>query len=833
MVSDLRYAIRSLAKSPGFTAVTLFTLALGIGANTAMFSLLDRVVLRLLPVKEPERLVMVTERGNLYGTTYGANNISWPLFEDLRDGNHVFSDMFCRFPTSVTLGDGDRAAQVTAELVSAKYFSTLGVNAALGRIIVPSDDLVPDNQPVVVLSYNFWESYFNADRSIVGHSLLLNDCKMTVIGVAQPGFDGVEIGNPAKLFVPIMMKTEMTPHSDNLKDHRRRVAWVTAYGRLKPGISDSQAQASLQPLLHGILEMEVQMPQFRQYSAEDRQQFLRNRIELVSGSDSGLRDQMRKPLWILVGLTGAVLLLACANLANLTLARATAREQEISLRLALGASRGRIVRQLMAETLLLSGVGAVLALGLATLADLFLFRIYLSSDTGTQFAISAAPGWRVLVFALGLLLVTALAFGLLPAIRGSRADLISSLKEKSGTGATGSVSLRRAFAITQVSISLPLLVGAALFVRTLRNLEKQDPGFSTSRLLTFKVDPSLAGYTDDETESYYDRLAVNLQSVPGVLSVGFSAGPLLRGWAWHGAVLGRDFAGAPSQEQPVLAMVGPDYFSTLGIPILAGRPFTEQDRGRGSIRYAIVNQSFVKRFLPAGDPLGRRFGLVDDRDAANTQANIQVIGVIPDSQYRDLRETPPPQAYFPYFEDAHVRDMNIYLRTRGAPRLLEGELQERMRQFDPRVPVVGLETMDEQIDRSLKTERLVASLSAVFGGLALLLAVTGLYGVMAYSVTRRTREMGIRLALGATPQKIVGMVMRETSLMVWTGLAVGAGLVPALASLVQHQLFGLNPYDPWTVLGGALCLAVTAGLAGLVPALRASSVNPINALRHD
>ncbi|HEX8802115.1 MAG TPA: ABC transporter permease, partial [Terriglobales bacterium] len=434
IAQDVRFGVRTLAKNPAFTLVAAATLALGIGANTAMFSLLDQIVLRLLPVKQPERLLKVTKQGNNYGNSYGADRISWPMFEDLRNRNQVFSDMFCRFPATVTLGYGDRPAQVMAELVSGRYFSALGVEAALGRTIAPEDDMVPDSHPVVVLSYSFWQSYFNRDRTIVGRSIAINGHMMTVIGVAQPGFDGVEIGNPAKMFVPIMMKTEMTPFSDGLKDHRRRLAWVAAYGRLKPGITVQQAQSSLQPLLYSILEMEVQLPDFRNYSAEDRQEFLRSRIALLPGSESRLQNSMRKPLWILIALTGAVLLLACANLANLMLARATAREREMAVRLAIGAARGRIVRQLMVETLLLSGAGAVLGLALAFLADRLLLKMYLPADQAAQFAVSPIPDWQVLAFALGIMLFTSLAFGLMPAMRGSCTEIAPSLQERAGTG---------------------------------------------------------------------------------------------------------------------------------------------------------------------------------------------------------------------------------------------------------------------------------------------------------------------------------------------------------------------------------------------------------------
>jgi len=832
LAQDIRYGLRTLAKNPAFTLVATTTLALGIGANTAMFSLLDQVVLRLLPVRHPEQLVIVRETGNHYGNSYGRNTVSWPMFEDLRDNNRVFSGMFCRFPATVNLGYGDRAAQISAELVSGSYFPTLGIGAVLGRTIAPDDDAVPDSKPVVVLSYSFWRSYFDGDRTIVGRTIALNGHAMTVIGVAQPGFDGVELGAPAKIFVPIMMKTEMTPHSDGLKDRRRFLSWVTTYGRLKSGVSRGQAQLSLQPLLHSILEFEVRQPEFvRTFTAADGELFLRNRIELVPGSENGLGEYMRRPLWLLVALTGAVLLLACANLANLLLARATSREREFAVRLAIGAGRARIVRQLLVESLLLSVAGAALGLALAFVADRILLRIYLPADAATEFVVSPIPDGRVLAFTLGVMLLTSLVFGLLPALRGSRTEITLSLKDRSGAQSSGGISLRRMLVGIQVALSLLLLVGAGLLVRTLRNLENLGPGFPTDRLLTFRIDASLAGYSDQEAKSLYERLNVNLQTVPGVASVGLSTMPLLKGYAWRNAILGKNFEGAPIEEQPVLCEVGPDYFRTLGIPIVAGREFTTQDDGPAEYKYAVVNETFARKYFPGRNPIGQRFGLVDEMEP--TTPGIEVIGVIPDRKYRDLRETPPAQAFFPYFQGPHFRFMNIYLRTEGDPRQFEDVLRERMRQFDPHVPVVGLETMSQQIGFSLRTERLVASLSAVFGGLATLLAVIGLYGVMAYAVMRRTREIGIRIALGALRSNVIRMVMREVLILIAAGLAAGFSLALVLADLIRSQLFGLNPRDPLTLLGSAIVLTLAAGLAGLIPALRASCVDPTTALRHE
>ncbi|HXM14439.1 MAG TPA: ABC transporter permease [Candidatus Eremiobacteraceae bacterium] len=827
---DLRFGFRSLRKGPLFTAIGILTLALGIGANTAIFSLLDQVVLRLLPVSHPEQIVIVRETGNHFGNSYGPNTMSWPMFEDLRDHNQVFSGMFCRFPATVNIGLADRSEQISAELVSGQYFSILGVGAALGRTIGPDDDSIPDSSPIAVLSYSFWRSYFDGDAKIVGRTIALNGNTMTVIGVAQPGFDGVELGEPTRVFVPIMMKTEMTPHSDGLKDRRRRLSWVTAYGRLKPGVTQQQAELSLQPLLEGILELEAQQPEFaRSATAEDRQVFLRNRIKLMPGSDNGLRDYMRKPLWLLLALTGAVLLLACSNLANLLLARATARERELAVRRAVGAGRARIVRQLLVESLLLSGVGAAAGLALAFLADRVLLHIYLPADAAAEFVISPIPDARVLAFVVGAMLLTSLFFGLLPAIRGSRTEMTMSLKDRSGALSTDGIVLRRVLVGAQVALSLLLLVGAGLFVRTLRNLETLGPGFPTDRLLTFRIDPSLNGYTDEQTKSFYQRLEVNLQTMPGVTSVGFSAMPLLKGYAWQNAIVGKAFEGAPIEQQPVLSEVSPDYFTAVGIPLVAGRTFTTQDEA--SARYAVINETFAREFFPGRDPIGQLFGLVDDM--RTVIPDTQVIGVISDKKYRDLRETPPPQAYFHYVTGTHFRFMNIYLRTHTDPRQIEDALRERMRQFDPRVPIVDLQTMDELIGFSLRTERLVASLSAVFGALATSLSIIGLYGVLAYVVMRRKSEIGIRMALGALKTDVIWLVMRELLILVAAGLLVGIPLTFALSSLVRSQLFGLEPHDPLTLTAAILGLTCVASLAGLIPALKASRIDPLQSLRDE
>jgi predicted permease len=479
--NDAVYALRGFRRTPLFTVVAILSLALGIGANTAIFTLMNHVLLELLPVKHPEQLVVVTERGIRFGDSWGDNDISYPMYRDLRDRNQVFSGMFGRYPTSVSLGYGNRTEQVAAELVSGTYFPVLGVTAALGRTFTPDDDRVPGGHPVVMLSYRFWQERFSSDRSIVGKAIVVNGYTMTVVGVAQPDFDGVQLGYRNVVFVPMMMQLEMTPRSPRLE--ARNLSWVTAFGRLKPGVGIAKAQASLQLLMHSILEVEVQEPALRHYTNRDRAQFLRNSVELLPGSRgwSGLRERMKTPLWVLMALTGAVLLLACANLANLLLARATARERGMAVRAAIGAGRGRIVRLLLVESLLLSAFGTAAGLGLASLAARFLLGIYLPAGASDS-PLSAALDLRVLAFALGAMLLTTLIFGLAPALQGSNTDLAPTLRDRGSSGASGKQALlRKLLVVSQIMLSLILLIGAGLFLRTLANLKTAGPGFSTER----------------------------------------------------------------------------------------------------------------------------------------------------------------------------------------------------------------------------------------------------------------------------------------------------------------------------------------------------------------
>jgi predicted permease len=831
-----------LSRTPGFTAVAVLTLALGIGANIAIFTLLDQILLRFLPVKDPQRLVLLTMRGRNYGNNWGGNAISFPMYQDFREHNQVFSGMFCRFPSRVSVSFGGQAERAEAELVSGTYFDVLGIGAALGRTFTPDDDRVPGGNPLIVLSFDYWKTRFNSDRAIVGRTLILNEHNMTVIGVAQAGFDGVELGYSPKLFAPISMQHELViTQRDMLKDRRSR--WVNAFGRLKPGVTQEQAKASLQPFMHSMLEMEVLEPAFSRASAFTREQFLKCWIDVLPGSQgrSDSRRQLSTPLWLLMATTGAVLLIACANLANLLLARASARQKEIAVRLAVGASRGRIVSQLLVETLCLSALGALAGLGLAFAAVHALMATYLPMDAG-GLKISTVPDLRILLFALAVTFLTTLLFGLVPAMQAIRPDLAVTLKDQAGAVLGGGHGrLRKALVIAQVSLSLLLLIGAGLFLRSLNNLSSLGPGFPVERLYGFSIDPSLSGYKPERIKLFYQQLSENLRSIPGVQSVGLASMRILEDNEWDSGMTVEGYTPAKTGDhaQPFMNQISPGYFAALGVPIVAGRDFSETDNklvqdplrpDRKSPAVVMINETFARRYFAGRDPLGRHIGFGTDPGAP---ANMEIIGVVKDIKYTNLRDEIPEQAYIPYLGSDFVGDMTVYLRTTSDSKALMSLVRAKVRELDANLPIYGMRSTVAQINNSLTTERMIASLTTVFGFLATLLAIIGLYGVMAYTVAQKTREIGIRMALGATQQEVIRMVMREVLLLVAIGVAIGVPAALALTRAVQSQLFGVTAHDPSTLLVATAGLALVACLAGYVPSQRASRVDPMHALRHE
>ena len=841
---DFGYALRTLRRSRGFAVVAALTLALGIGANTAIFTLLDQVLLRLLPVKNPRQLVLLTMRGRHYGNNWGGNAISYPMYRDFQDHNEVFTGMFCRFPQPVSMTFGGQSERVSGELVSGTYFEVLGVGTALGRAFTPDDDRVPNGHPLVMLSYDFWKQRFGGDREIVGKTVLINKHEMTIIGVAQAGFDGVELGYSTKVFVPVMMEEQiLIGPMKMLTDRRSR--WVNAFGRLKPGVTETKAKASLQPFMQSMLQQEVKEAAFRNASAYDREEFLKCWIDVLPGSQgrASLRTELRTPLWVLMATTGMVLLIACANIANLLLARATGRQKEIAVRLAMGATRGRIVSQLLIETLSLSALGGILGLALAFWADKALMAVYQPSESG-NLNISTAPDLRILVFTLAATVVTGVIFGLAPALQSTRPDVGRTLKDQAGAVVGGGHSrLRNALVVTQVALSLLLLIGAGLFLRSLKNLSNLGTGFPAERLVGFNIDPSLNGYTPQQLNGFYQQLTNNLGALPGVKSVAVASMRIMENDEWDSGMTAEGYSPTKPDDHPQAYMnqVGPGYFATLGVPIVAGRDFRLTDnrvikRADATDDFdttpttVIINEKFAQKFFAGRNPVGMHLGFGTD---PGTHTDMEIIGVVKDIKYTNLRDEIPIQAYVPYMNSPYLGGMTIYVRTAGEPNQLMSSVRAKMRELDANVPIYAMRTMDEQISNSLVTERMIASLSTVFGFLATMLAIIGLYGVMSYSVAQRTREIGIRMALGAEQGKVIGMVMREVVTLIAIGVGVGVPAALALTRVVKSQLYGLEAHDPWTLGLATGLLALVACAAGYVPALRASRVDPMKALRYE
>jgi predicted permease len=839
---DIQFALRAFRKSPVFTVVALLSLALGIGANTAIFTLLDQVLLRLMLVKNPQELVLLHMEGFHYGSNWGDNSLSYPMYRDLKANNSVFTGMLCRYSDQFSLGFNGATERAQGELVSGTYFPVLGLSAAIGRTFSPDDDRIADGHPVAMLSYAYWQSRFAGDRSIVGKTVVVNGHNFTVVGVAQRDFSGVDPGNPSEVFLPVMMRPELMPLLNEQFDfNNRRTRWVNVFGRLKPGISRQQAQTSLQPYFHGMLEMEVKEAAFSKAAAEVRARFLKNVIQALPGGQGKprFRDMVATPLWVLMALTGGVLLIACANVASLLIARAASRQKEIAIRLAIGAGRFRIIRQLLVESLLLSVAGGILGLMLAIWTDGALLA-FLPPDAMAM-KLSTSPDLRILLFAVAVSLLTGLIFGLVPALQSTKPDVAPVLKDTVGgiVGGGTHVRIRKALVAAQVMLSLLLLVGAGLFIRSLGNLRDMGPGFTTGNLVAFQLDPSLNGYKTERSKLFYRQLTAELSAVPGIRSVGIATVRILENnesdsWltieGYHPA--------ATETPDAYMNWIGAGYFTTLGVPLLAGRDFTDKDtqtvqhgdKPENTVpRVVMVNEKFAKRFFgSAGNALGRRVGYGID---PGTKTDMEIIGVIKDVKYTNLRDEVPVQLFEPYLANDFVSNMTVYARTSMKPDQFFSVVRSKVRGLDANLPLYGMRTMDDQISNSLLIERLIASLSAVFGFLATLLAVIGLYGVMAYTVARRTREIGIRMALGAFQGDVIWMVMREVLVLVCVGLAAGLAGAYVLAKLIQTQLYGITGHDPITLTLAALGLAAVACAAGYIPAVRASRIDAMRALR--
>jgi predicted permease len=844
--ADLRYGMRMLCKSPGVTAIAAISLALAIGANTTIFSLAKQLLYERLAVPHAENLRLFAWTGTedhvavhyvwgdydpLPGGHVTSTSFSYPAYLELRAQNRSLEDLIAFKVTGMNATIRGEAKRVQTEMVSGNYYAVLGVSVQLGRVIQPSDDTVPGQSPVAVISDGLWERDFGRSPTVLGQTIKLNDISLTIVGVNPKGFTGAKnVQQSPEIFVPLAMQPIVAPYSSlgGSLLAEPKGWWLNVMGRSRQGVSDGGAQAALDGQLAAIVRGTMLVRK-----GEDVP-----RLELRDGS-RGLFTQEKtfaKPMVVLITLVGLVLLLACANIANLMLARGAQRQREMSVRIALGAGRARVLRQMLVESLLLAALGGVGGLLAGYLGRTAIPKMLGNAWEHNDFQIHFDG--RVFAFTAGVTILTGLLFGLAPALSAARAEVSSSLKETAQT----TTRLRKgmggkALVCFQIALSTLLVIGAGLFLRTLGRLNAVDAGFRTDHLLLVEINPPTKKYPAGRDVELHRRLEQAMAVAPGVDSVA----P-----AWN-AYLSDDTSGTDflpegvvydknkHQEEDVNA-VGNRFFETLGIPIIAGRAFGMQDT-QGSPKVAVINQALARTRFLGQNPVGKRFSTGDndtDGHVGKTANNwIQIVGICGDTRYVNLRTEPPPQFFLPYVQQTRVGGMTYEIRTRMKPEAILPTLRRAVQQIDPDLPLVNVRTQEQQIEADLQQERLFVILTSGFGLLALALASVGIYGILAYSVTQRTNEIGIRLALGAQPTQVRGMILRESTGLAVVGILTGVAAALVLTRAIKSMLYGIQPYDPLTMSFGILLLLTVALLASWIPARRAASVQPIQALRHE
>ncbi len=834
---DARYSLRALGRDPVFTLAAVLSLALGIGANTAMFSILDRVLVRELPVASPEELVFLYDPGPSQGRyssdESGGPSFSYLMFRELQAAQPVLTGLAGAREQSASLAHDNQASAGRVHLVSGNYFTLLGVQPALGRLLTDSDDEIAGGNPVAVLSHAYWTARFDADASVLDETLVVNGYPLTIVGVAERTFISEKIGSTPAAFVPITMKGELTPDwGDGFRD--RLNYWIPLMGRLKPGVTRERAETALNVLYRAQIAQDTAL--LRSPSPQFLREFEAKRLILRAGERgrAGLAADVQQPLYVLAGMTLLVLLIACANVANLQLARATTRTREVAVRLALGASRGQLVRQLLTESLLLALAGGCVGLLVAhwTVRGT---QASVPADVSAYMAatsMTATLDARVLLFCFALAVATGLLFGLYPAVHFSRADLAPSLKQQTDRDTSTAVTgvFRRSLVTLQTGVAVLLLVAAGLFGRTLVNLTAVDLGIQADRLMSFRLTPKLIRYTDAQAGQLYDDLIERLGALPGVTLASAAIVPAVGGETEQSSIAVEGFT--PTNGERVysrLNLIGPGYFRTLGIPLVAGREFERAD-DLAAPRVAIVNEAFVREFMADQNPLGRRLA---PGGGASAELDTTIVGVVRDAKYASVREAAPSVFYIPYRQRRRQEKLWVYVRTRGQPEGLVGAVRETGTGVAPGLPLQGLNTVTAQVGTTLATERLLTVLTSSFAGLAALLAAIGLYGVLAYTVARRTREIGIRMALGATAAAVRRLVVREGIVMVVLGISAGLGTALAVSRLMTPLLYGLTPWDPVVYGAVALLAGVVTLVAGYAPARRATRIDPVVALRYE
>jgi predicted permease len=835
---DLRYGLRMLAKNPGFTAVAVITLALGIGANTAIFTLVNALLLRSLPVQKPDELVLLghgLDRGLVGEPQRGSWELfSYTFYQQLREDNRVFQGVcaFGSFQHELSVRVGNTATSIPGKLVSGNYFSVLGVHPLLGRVLAPEDDSARA-APAAVISYHFWSKQFSQDASILGKAVDVNGVAFTIVGVTPPGFFGETLqSDPPDLWLPLATQPQVMQQESLLTP--QGPYWLSILGRLKAHTTLQQAQANVSALLRGFLDEEVR----RQVSAERWRELKDCLIVLTPGGKglSELRENLTTPLYILLAAVGFILLIACANVANLLMARATVRQREVSVRLALGASRSRLVRQFLTESLLLAMCGGAAGLLFARWGTIAL--VTRVANGAHYVPISITPDSRVLGFTLGVCLLTGILFGLAPALRVSRSDLTPVQKESVRTlaGTRARSNLSNLLVVLQVAVSLFLLVGAGLLVRTLRELENQDWGFAREKVLVVSIDPKRAGYKPEQLTALYQQLLDRFNALPGVRSASLA----LYGWLSDMEVVLRitvpGYTPQPDERTSVqVNLAGPRYFETEGMTLLLGREFDARDR-EGSPHVAVVNEALVRRFYFGQNPIGKTLHF----QTLFKGGDIEVVGVVKNAKYNDPRDNATEMVFLPVFQvskdlaaqpGAYVGDLEV--RTAGNPTSVAGEVRAAIEGIDKNLPVDRVTTLNEVVERSLNQVTLIAGVSSLFGVLAMLLACVGLYGVMSHAVARRTNEIGIRMALGARRSDVLGLVVGRGFKLTLAGVALGIAAAFPLARFLASLPIGVKPADPLTFFVVSLILTVVALIASYIPARRATKVDPMVALRYE
>ncbi|HEV2198019.1 MAG TPA: ABC transporter permease [Candidatus Acidoferrum sp.] len=829
---DVKYGLRMLLKNPGFTAIAVMTLALGIGANTAIFSLLNQVLLRRLPVHNPEQLVILKspgpKRGHVWSDGDDSEIFSYPLYKGLAKNTAVFDGVIARYQFAVSIATHGQTERGSGELVTGNYFQTLGVRSALGRLLTPADDDVQGAHPVLVLSHGYWTQHFGGDSGVLNQTILVNDTVMTIVGVAQAGFTGIQVGQTPDIFVPMTMKGQMTPIRNGLDDWND--SFLALLARLKPGVSKEQAEAAINVDYHPLLEQQAATLHLRE--GKDRQEFLNKKVVLYPGAQGRtvVQRDSGPALEALFAMVGLVLLIACTNLANLLLAKGAARQREFAIRSALGATKGRMIRQLMVESFLCAVAGG----GLGLLLGSWLMNILsqaVVSEGGVQ-GITARVDASVLGFAVAATAASAFVFGLLPAWRVARGSVSQVLKDQGSTGSAGPghVRFRKLLVAGQVAFTVLLLAGATLFAQTLWNLRKQNLGLSTENLITFSVSPQLSGYDDPRTIALVDQLRQRLAGLPGVSGVGSSQIAVLTGTDMGTNITVEGRQNTDSDERHVnYDAVSPNYFSTMKVPLLSGREFNEADTAT-SPKVAIINEAMMKAFFPNRNPIGVHLAMGSGNDV---KPDIEIVGVVKDAKESHVRDKARPFFYRPYAQFGKLFGMTFYVRTNQDPLLIANDLRQSVRQQDANLPVYELKTVSRVVDEDLFAERVIAGLSSSFGALAAILAALGIYGVLAYLVVQRTREIGIRLALGAASAHVRALVFEEVGWMVLAGVAVGLPSAYGLARLSESLFYGVHAGDVTVYLISLSVIVMIAAIACYVPSRRATRIDPIVALRYE